>query len=116
MCINSGVVLKAQTYQLENKATEQIAEKQKKNETQNFRLFDAQEMKEIYKQGWNISGGKMKQVILYVLLAAGCTEAPSRYYTIPLINTILAQLDKHWYQFIPDTQKEQGEQFEDEVL
>ena len=51
----------------------------------------------------------MKQVIMYVLLAAGCTEAPSRYSTRPLINTILAQLDKHWSEFIPDTQKEKGE-------
>ena len=34
MCITSGAVLKAQRYQLENKATEEIAKKQKKNETQ----------------------------------------------------------------------------------
>ena len=58
----------------------------------------------------------MKQVIMYVLLAAGCTEAPSRYSTRPLINTRLAQLDKHWSEFIPDKQKEQGEEFQDEVL
>ena len=58
----------------------------------------------------------MKQVIIYVLPAAWCTEAPSRYSTIPLINTRLAQLDKHWSEFIPDTQKYQGEEFQDEVL
>ena len=45
----------------------------------------------------------MKQVIMYVLPAAGCTEAPSQYSTRPL--TRLAQLDKHWYEFIPDPQK-----------
>ena len=58
----------------------------------------------------------MKQVIMYVLSAAGCTEAQSRYSTRALINTRLAQLDKHWSEFIPDTQKEQGEEFQDEVL
>ena len=58
----------------------------------------------------------MKQVIMYVLPAAGCTEAPSRQSTRPLINTRLAQLDKHWSEFIPDTQKEQGEDFQDEFL
>ena len=58
----------------------------------------------------------MKQVIMYVLPAAGCTEATSRYSTIPLINTRLAQLDKHWSEFIPDTQKKQGEEFQYEVL
>ena len=62
-------------------------------------------MKEIYKQGRKISGGHTKKVIMYVLPAAVCTEAPSQYSTIPLISTILAQLDKHWSEFIPDTQK-----------
>ena len=73
-------------------------------------------MKEIYKQGGEISGGQRKQVIMHVLLAAECTEAPSLYSTRPLINTRLAQLGKHWSEFIPDTQKEQGEEFQDEVL
>ena len=45
MCITSGAVLKAQRCQLENKATEERAKKQKKNETQNKRLLDAQAVK-----------------------------------------------------------------------
>ena len=58
----------------------------------------------------------MKQVIMYVLPLEGCTEAPSQYSTRPLINTRLAQLDKHWSEFIPGTQKEQGEESQYEVL
>ena len=58
----------------------------------------------------------MKQVIIYVLPVAGCTEAKSRYSTRRVINTRLAQLDKYWYGFIPDTQKEQGGEFQYEVL
>ena len=58
----------------------------------------------------------MKQVIMYVLPVVGCTEAPSQYSNQPLINTRLAQLDKHWSDFIPDTQNEQGEYFQDEFL
>ena len=73
-------------------------------------------MKEIYKHGGEISGGHMKQVIMYVLLSAGFTEAPSKYSTIPLIITILPQLDNQWFEFIHDTHKEQGEDFQDEVL
>ena len=105
MCINSGVVLKVQRYQIENKATEERTKKQKKNETQNKYLLDKQSVKEIYKQGGKISIGQTKQVIIYILPAAGCTEAPSRYPTRPLINTRLAQLDKNWSEFIPDTHK-----------
>ena len=116
MCITLGAVLKAQRYQLKKKATEERAKKQKKNEAQNRCLLDAQAVKEMYKQGGEISGGQMKQVIMYVLPAAGYTEAPSRYSTRPLINTRLAQLDKYWSMFIPDTQKEQGEEFQDEDL
>ena len=55
----------------------------------------------------------MKQVIMYLIPAAGCTEAPSRQTTISLINTRLAQLDKHWSDYIPDTHKEQGEEFQE---
>ena len=51
MCITSGAVLKAQMYQLEKKATEERAKKQKNNETQNKRLLDAKSVKEICKQG-----------------------------------------------------------------
>ena len=51
MCITLGAVLKAQMYQLENEATEEISKNQKKNETQNKCLLDAQAAKEIYKQG-----------------------------------------------------------------
>ena len=58
----------------------------------------------------------MKYVIMYVLPSSGCTEAPSRYSTRPLINTRLAQLDKHWSDYIPYTQKEQVEEFQDEFL
>ena len=58
----------------------------------------------------------MKQVIMYVIPAAGCTEAPSQYSTRTLINTRLAQLYKHWSEFIPDMHKEQGEYFQYEVL
>ena len=54
----------------------------------------------------------MKQVIMYVLPAAGYTKAPQRYSTRPLINTRLSQLDKHWSEFIPEMQKEQGEWFQ----
>ena len=50
-----------------------------------------------------ISGGHMKQVIMYVIPAAGCTEVPSRYSTRTLINTRLAQLDQHCSEFIPET-------------
>ena len=59
MCITSGAVLKAQRYQIEKKATEERSKKHKKNETQNKRLLDAQAVKEIYKQGEEISGGQM---------------------------------------------------------
>ena len=45
MCITSGAVLKTQRYQLENKATEEIAKKQKNNETQNKCLLDVQAVK-----------------------------------------------------------------------
>ena len=45
MCITSVAVLKAQRYQLEKKATEERAKKQKKNETQNKRLLDVQALK-----------------------------------------------------------------------
>ena len=38
-------------YQIEKKATEDRAKKQKKNGIQNKRLLDAQVVKEIYKQG-----------------------------------------------------------------
>ena len=58
----------------------------------------------------------MEQVIMYVLPAEVWTEAPSQYSTRPLIHTILAQLYKHWSEFIPDTQKAQVEEFQDEVL
>ena len=58
----------------------------------------------------------MKQVIVYVLPEAGFAEAPSRYSTGPFIHTRLAQLGKHWSEFIPDAQKERGEEFRDEVL
>ena len=58
----------------------------------------------------------MKQGIMYVPPTAGFTEAPSQYSTRPLTNTRLARLDKHWSDFIPDTQKEQGEEFKGEVL
>ena len=51
MCITSGAMLKAQRYQLENKASEERAKKQKNNETQNKRLLDTQAVKEIKKQG-----------------------------------------------------------------
>ena len=47
MCITSGVVLKAQMYQIENKATEEREKKQKNNETQNKHLLYAQAVKEI---------------------------------------------------------------------
>ena len=47
MCMTSGAVLKAQMYQLEKKATEEKAKKQKKHETQNKCLLDAQAVKEI---------------------------------------------------------------------
>ena len=109
MCITSGAVLKAHMYQIEKMATEEREKDRNKNETQNKRLLDAQEVKEIYKQGRKISGGHTKKVIMYVLPAAVCTEAPSQYYTRPLINTRLAQLDKHSLEFIPDMQKEQCE-------
>ena len=58
----------------------------------------------------------MKQVIMYVLPAEECTETPSWYTTISLINKRLAQLDKHWSQYIPDTHKEQGGEFQDQSL
>ena len=45
MCITLGAVLKAQRYQLENRATEERAKKQKKNDTQNKCLLDAQAVK-----------------------------------------------------------------------
>ena len=45
MCITSVAVLKAQMYQLEKKATEERAKKEKKNETQNKRLLYAQAVK-----------------------------------------------------------------------
>ena len=53
---------------------------------------------------------------MYVLPAAGCTEASSQYSTRPLINTRLVQLDKPWSEFIPYTQKDQGGEFKYEVL
>ena len=89
MCITLGAVLKAQRYKLEKKETEEIANNNKKNETQNKRLLDAQRVKEIYKQGGKISGGQMKKIIIYVLPAAGCTQAPSQYSTRSLSNTRL---------------------------
>ena len=58
----------------------------------------------------------MKQVIMYVLPATGYTEAPSQYSARKLINKRLAQLDNNWYEFIPYTQKEQGEDFQAEFL
>ena len=60
MCINSGAVLKAQMYQLENNATEEKAKNQKNNETQNKNLLDVKTVKEIYKKVEKISGGQMK--------------------------------------------------------
>ena len=42
MCITSGEMLKAQSYHLENKATEERVNKHKNNETPNKRLLDSQ--------------------------------------------------------------------------
>ena len=65
MCITSGAVLKAQRYQLEKKATEERAKNQKKNETPNKRLLDAQSVKEIYKQ-WGEDKWRADETSYYV--------------------------------------------------
>ena len=53
---------------------------------------------------------------MYVIPATVFNGALSQYSTRPLINIRFEQLDKHWYEFIPDTHKEQGEEFKYEVL
>lgn len=105
MCITSGVVLNVQGYQLEKKVTEDNGKKQKKNMRQKMFIgCTSSEWK--YKGGK--SGGQMKQDTMYILPVAGFTGAPSRYSTILLITKRLAQLDKHYSECIPDTQKEKS--------
>ena len=99
--MTSGAIIKAQRIQLDNKAKEDTDKIQKKVATSDKRLIEAQAVNEKNFTGEKLSAKDLKIVIMYVLLAAKCTDSPSRYTTKEQINKRLSELDKHWLEYIP---------------
>ena len=71
--------------------------------TKSKRLVDAQRINEKRMKGRQIKEGDLKTVIMYVLPASGLSDAPSRYTTRPAIEAKLAQLEKTWWKYIPES-------------
>ena len=55
----------------------------------------------------------LKSVIMYVIAASGSSDNPYQYSTGVLIKARLAELDKDWWEYIPEDAQEAVE--EDEI-
>ena len=98
MCVTSTAILKAQRMQLEAEAQKKENARKKKNSTKNKRLEAAR----VANERRSMCASDLKNVIMFVLLLTGATEAPSQYTTRPMIEERLARLEKSWWEYIPD--------------
>ena len=67
------------------------------------RLVDSQRINEKRMKGEELKAGDLKILIMYILPASGSSDAPSRYTTRPAIEARLAQLEKSWREYIPES-------------
>ena len=81
MCVTTSAVLKAQRMQLEHQEKLKQDKAQKKNESKNKRLAEAQVVRRKHERGEKLTAADLKTIVMYVLPVAKCTDAPSRYTT-----------------------------------
>ena len=113
MCITSGAILKAQRIQLENDRAAQVEKELKKSTAETKRLQDAQKVNLKRLKGEKLMVSDLKSVIMYVIAASGSSDKPYQYSTGVLIKARLAELDKDWWEYIPEDAQEAVE--EDEI-
>ena len=100
VCVTSTAIIKAQRIQLKKKAKENTDKIQKKTETSDKHLLEAQVVNEKNSTGEKLSTKVLKTIIMYVLSAAKCTDSPSQYTMKEQINTRLSKIDKYWSEYI----------------
>ena len=71
--------------------------------TKSKKLVDAQRINEKRTKGEQIKAGDLKLVIIYVLPVSGFPDTSSRYTTRPSIEARLAQLERIWCEYIPES-------------
>ena len=54
-------------------------------------------------KGEKIKAGDLKFVSMHILPASGSSDAPSRYTTRPAVEARLVQLEKSWWEYIPES-------------
>ena len=113
MYITSGAILKAQRIQLENERAAQVEKELKKSTTETKKLQDAQKVNLKRLKGEKLMVSDLKSVIMYVIAAPGSSNKPYQYSTGVLIKARLAELDKDWWEYIPEDAQEAVE--EDEI-
>ena len=113
MCITSSAILKAQRIQLECERATQVEKELKKSTAETKRLQDAQKVNLKRLKGEKLMVSDLKSVIMYVIAASGSSDKPYQYSTGVLIKARLAELDKDWWEYIPEDAQEAVE--EDEI-